>query len=167
MTNIGLGDFRGFHHGVAGEEGDSDKAVTIQGLDLENAEKHVILGRRLNLIQLLPSGLSDLSEAMCAGGFEAIASGPTDGLALACRDAMNGLAIGLYLYEAHRWIYGDGAIGLRLVAWIARKAPEGLLDGATLLMFRLRGVPGALRPSNQIADLARTGSRGVAEVQGA
>jgi hypothetical protein len=102
MTNTGLGDFRSFHYGVAGEEGDRDKATTIRGLDLENAEKHAILEKKLNLIELLPSGLRNLSEVMGAGGFEAVANGPGDRLALACRDAMNGLAIGLYLYEGNR-----------------------------------------------------------------
>ena len=43
-----------------------------------------------------------------------------------------GFAIGLYLYEANRWIYGDGAFGLRFIAWIARKAPDILIDGMTL-----------------------------------
>ena len=37
-------------------------------------------------------------------------------------DANDALAIGFNLHEASRWIYGDGAFGLRLAAWIARKA---------------------------------------------
>jgi hypothetical protein len=155
MTNTGLGEFRSFHHGVAGDEGDGYKAATILGLDLGNAGRHAILGKKLNLVELLPSGLNNLSEAMRAGELEAAANGPSDELASACRDAMNGFRIGFYLYDANRWIYGDGAFGLRLIAWIARKAPDAFLDGATLLMFRLRGVPGALMPSDQIADLAR------------
>jgi hypothetical protein len=56
----------------------------------------------------------------------------------------------LHLYEANRWIYGDGAFGLRLAAWIARKAPDVLVDTTTLLMFRLREVPGAILPSDKI-----------------
>ena len=155
LGDIGLGDFGGFGHAASGEEKVSDEEVTIQGLDLKNAKKHAILGKKLNLTKRLPSGLNSLSEAMGAGGFEAVANGPADGLSLACRDAMNGLAIGLYLYEANRWVYGDGAFGLRLIAWIARKAPDGLLDGATILLSRLRAVPGALMPSNHIEDLAR------------
>ena len=55
------------------------------------------------------------------------------------------------LSEANRWIYGDGAFGLRLAAWIARKAPDVPADTPTLLMFRLREVPGAILPSNEIA----------------
>jgi hypothetical protein len=43
---------------------------------------------------------------------------------------------------------------LRLAAWIARKAPDVPLDTPTLLMFRLREVPGAILPSNEIAEMA-------------
>jgi hypothetical protein len=60
----------------------------------------------------------------------------------------------LDLSEANRWIYGDGAFGLRLAAWIARKAPDVPVDTPTLLMFRLREVPGAILPSNEIAEMA-------------
>jgi hypothetical protein len=67
----------------------------------------------------------------------------------------NGLAIARDLYEANRWIYGDGAFGLRLAAWIARKAPDVLLDTMTLLMFRLREVPDAIKPSDEIAEMAK------------
>jgi hypothetical protein len=154
-SDIGLGEFSGFGHTVSGEEEISGRAATIKALDLKNANKHAILGTKLNLVELLPSGLRDLSDAMPAGGFEALADEPADGLAAACRDAMNGRAIGLYLYEGTRWIYGDGAFGLRLLAWIARKAPDGLLDGATLLLFRLRTMPGALMPSDKIAEMAK------------
>jgi hypothetical protein len=65
------------------------------------------------------------------------------------------LAIALHLYEANRWIYGDGAFGLRLAATVARKAPDVLVDSIVLLMFRLREVPGAIRPSGEIAELAQ------------
>ena len=37
---------------------------------------------------------------MSTGGFEAVADEPADGLTLACRDAMNGLAIAFNLYKA-------------------------------------------------------------------
>ena len=70
-------------------------------------------------------------------------------------DAQNSLSIALHLYDANRWIYGDGAFGLRLLAWIARKVPDVLIDTTTLLMFRLRQVPGAILPSDEIAELAQ------------
>ncbi len=44
--------------------------------------------------------------------------------------------------------------GLRFIAWIARKAPEPIIDGMTLLMFRLRQVPDAILPSDKIAEMA-------------
>jgi hypothetical protein len=42
-------------------------------------------------------------------------------------------------------------------AWIARKAPDALVDGMTLLMFRLRQIPNAILPSYEIADMAKQG----------
>jgi hypothetical protein len=63
--------------------------------------------------------------------------------------------VALRLYDANRWVYGDGAFGLRLIAWIARKAPDVLVDTTTLLMFRLRQVPGAILRSDEIAELAK------------
>ena len=67
------------------------------------------------------------------GNFESVADAPAEEIARARDDAKNGLAIALDLYEANRWIYGDGAFGLRLAAWIARKAPDVLFDRMTLL----------------------------------
>ncbi len=77
-----------------------------------------------------------------------------DALALA-KAGKRVTGIALHLYEANRWIYGDGAFGLRLAAWIARKAPDILVDTTTLLMFRLREVPDAIQPSDKIAEMAK------------
>jgi hypothetical protein len=44
---------------------------------------------------------------------------------------------------------------LRLAATVARKPPDIFVDSMILLMFRLREVPGAIRPSNEIAELAQ------------
>ncbi len=88
------------------------------------------------------------------GNFELAADACAEDIGLARDDARNSLAIALNLYEATRWIYGDGAFGLRLAAWIARKAPDILVDTMTLLIFRLREVPGAMLPSDEIAEMA-------------
>ena len=88
------------------------------------------------------------------GNFVRAADAPAGEIARARSDANNALAIGLDLYEASRWIYGPGAFGLRLAGWVARKAPDALLDSMTLLMFRLREVPGAILPSDKIAEMA-------------
>jgi hypothetical protein len=106
------------------------------------------LEKKLNLIELLPSGLKKVSAAISMGSFEHVANVPAEEIVHARDDAMNSLAIALSLYEANRWIYGDGAFGLRLAAWIARKVPDVLVDTMTLLMFRLREVPDAIQPSD-------------------
>ena len=108
-----------------------------------------------NLLALLPAGLENVSKAISMGHFAAIADAPAEEIAKARDDARNGVLIGFYLYEANRWIYGEGAFGLRLLAWIARKAPDPMIDGMTLLMFRLRQVPGAILPSDKIVEMAK------------
>jgi hypothetical protein len=153
IGDVGTGEFDGFEALIAGEEQTSDKAFTIRAFDLTNAGAHSILGKKFNLIELLPHGLKNVSAAISMGNFKHVANAPAEEIAHARDDAMNGLSIGLSLYEANRWIYGDGAFGLRLAAWIARKAPDVLLDTMTLLMFRLRQVPGAILPSHKIAEL--------------
>jgi hypothetical protein len=155
MEEVGRGDFVGFGHVVADEEATSGRRVTADALDLRNAERDSVLGHKLNLPGLLPTGLGNVSTAISMGHFAEIADAPAEEIAKARDDARNGVLIGFYLYEANRWIYGDGAFGLRLLAWIARKAPEPMIDGMTLLMFRLRQVPGAILPSEKIAEMAK------------
>jgi hypothetical protein len=134
--------------------GNQHEALTIRALDLTKAGSDSILGKQLNLIELLPSGLKNVAAAISMGNFDRVANAPAEEIARARDDAKNSVAIALYLYEANRWIYGDGAFGLRLAAWIARKAPDILVDTTTLLMFRLREVPGAILPSDKIAEMA-------------
>jgi hypothetical protein len=160
LSEFGTGDFYGFEAPrVRDEDGkvwrSVDETVISGAFDLTNAQSHAIVEKRLNLIELLPSGLGHVSTAMSMGSFASVADAPAEEIARARDDASNALAIGLNLYEASRWICGDGAFGLRLAAWIAQKAPDALLDSMTLLMFRLRKVPGAIRPSDEIAELAR------------
>jgi hypothetical protein len=106
---------------IPGEEQASDKAFTIRAFDLTRAGSDSILGKQLNLIELLPCGLKDVSIAISMGNFEGVANAPEEEVARARDDLKNSVAIGLFLYDANRWIYGDGAFGLRLLAWIARK----------------------------------------------
>ena len=155
MEEVGRGDFVGFGHVVAGEDEITGRAATADALDLQPSGRDSILGHKLNLLRLLPTGLDNVSTAISMGHFAAIADAPAEEIAKARDDARNGVLIGFYLYEGNRWIYGDGAFGLRLLAWIARKAPDPIIDGMTLLMFRLRQVPGAMLPSDKIAEMAK------------
>jgi CRISPR-associated protein Cas1 len=160
LSEVGTGAFQDFEAPRRSDEDGNvwrpaDETAVIGALDLVNAGSHSILEKKLNLIELLPSGLGHLSIAMSMGNFARAADAPAEEIARAREDARNGVAIGFYLYEATRWIYGDGAFGLRLAAWIARKAPNALVDSMTLLMLRLRQVPDAILPSEKIAEMAK------------
>jgi hypothetical protein len=155
IGDVGTGEFDGFESSIAGEEHTSDEALTIRAFDLTKAGSDSILGKQPNLIELLPCGLKDVSAAISMGNFERVANAPAEEIARARDDAKNSLSIALHLYETNRWIYGDGAFGLRLAATVARKPPDIFVDSMILLMFRLREVPGAIRPSDEIAELAQ------------
>ena len=48
---------------VEGEEEVSNRAATVDALDLQSSERDSILGRKLNLLALLPTGLENVSIA--------------------------------------------------------------------------------------------------------
>jgi hypothetical protein len=149
------GDFTDFDPHPGGVEGDDQRAL-VEALDLSNASKHSILGHRLNAVELLPSGLGNVAAAMKMGHFAGAAAAPAQDVAAARNDGKYALLIAYYLYEASRWIYGDGAFGMRLLAMIVRKTPLPMMSLLTLVMFRLRQVPEATQSSNQIEQMART-----------
>jgi hypothetical protein len=153
IGEVGTSEFDGFETSIAGHT--SDEALTVRAFDLTKAGSDSILGKQLNLIELLPFGLKHVSTAISMENFERVANASVEEIARARDDLKNSVAIGFYLYEAKRWIYGDGAFGLRLLAWIARNGPEAWVELATLLMFRLREVPGAVLPSGEIAEMAK------------
>jgi hypothetical protein len=78
VGDVGTGEFDGFETSIAGEEHTSDEALTIRALDLTKAGSDSILGKQLNLIELLPSGLKDVSAAISIGNFEGVANAPAE-----------------------------------------------------------------------------------------
>jgi hypothetical protein len=159
IGEVGTGEFIDFEAQIPGEEQATDRAVTILALDLAAADRHSILGQKLNLTRVLPTSLEDLSKAFRQGRFEEIASAPAEEVAKARNDARNAVAVGFYFHEGSRWVYGEEAFGLRLISWIARKAPDAVVDGMMILMFRLRQVPNAVISSDKIENMARTAYR--------
>jgi len=85
----------GFGLVVDGEEEIGGRATTVDALDLQSSERDSILGRKLNLLALLPTGLKNVPKAISMGHFAAIADAPAEEIAKARDDARNGLLIGL------------------------------------------------------------------------
>jgi hypothetical protein len=76
-----------------------------------------------------------------------------DELLAARDDVRSALRIGEDLYEGTRWIYGNGAFGLRLVAWLSRAmAPQRALLVLGFALLKRTDHP--LLGSDQIAELA-------------
>jgi hypothetical protein len=121
----------------------------------DKAENYSILGKKFNFIDVLPTALNNTAIALSMGSFAQAADAPAEEIAKARGDARNTFQIGLSLYEGLEWIYGPGAFGLRLFAWFARKALDDVIDGLVLGVLRLRAVPDAILPSEQIAEMAK------------
>ena len=143
---ISLGEFSGFEVPSGDENRARVETAIIKGFDLEDSERQEILGTNINLIDALPSTVEAMAAAISGGGFAEAATAPAEEIARARDDARNALLIALCLYEPLKWIYGEGAFGLRLAAWFAQKATDPMIDGLTLGMLRLRKIPGAILP---------------------
>jgi hypothetical protein len=154
LLNIGMGQFDGFESPVKGEGPTRDKLATIKAFDMEAAERHEVLGQKLDLIRVLPSALENASIAFSMGSFAQAADAPADEIFQARDDARNSLTIILSLYKTMSRIYGDQAFGLRFFAWFAERAPDATIDGLILPMMRLRAIPRAVMSSEKIAELA-------------
>ncbi len=155
LIEIGTGEFMNFEYRAKDETRSPGEGATIKAFDFDKAESHKILGQKFNFIDVLPSALENTAIAFSMGHFAQAAEAPTEEIAKARDDARNSLQIGLSLYDAFEWIYGEGAFGLRFIAWLARKAPDAVIDGWLLGIMRLRAVPDAILPSEQIAEMAR------------
>jgi hypothetical protein len=144
VCEMGLGEFHDFDAPGGDEIRSRDEATTVKAFDMGKAETDEILGQNINFINALPSVLNDVAVAFSMGTFAEAAEAPAEEIAKARDDATNALQIGLSLYDALEWIYGPGAFGLRLCAWLARKATDDMIDGLTLGMLQLRAVPDAI-----------------------
>lgn len=155
ILEMGLGEFRDFDAPSGDEQRSRDEATTIKAFDMGNAETDEILGQNINFIHALPLVLNDVAVAFSMGTFAQAAEAPPEEIAQARDDATSALRIALSLYDALEWVYGPGAFGLRLCAWLARKATDDMIDGLTLGMLKLRAVPEAIHSSEKIAEMAK------------
>src|SRR5262249_12231938 len=144
LSEIGSGEFEGFDAPSGDEMRSRDEATTIKAFDMDRAETDEILGQNINFINALPTVLNDVAVAFSMGTFAKAAEAPPEEIAMARDDVRNALQIGLSLYDALERVYGPGAFGLRLCAWLARKATDDMIDGLTLPMLKLRAVPEAI-----------------------
>jgi hypothetical protein len=155
LMDIGMGQFDEFESPVRGENRTRDEQTAIKAFDFGSADRHQVLGEKLNVIEVLPSGLKNAGIAFSIGNFTGAADAPAQEIAKARDDARNTFVIGWSLYDGLKWIYGEEAFGLRFVHWVVRKAPDALIDGLILGVLRLREVPNAIHSSEKIAEMAQ------------
>ncbi|MDB5595659.1 MAG: hypothetical protein JWM36_2620 [Hyphomicrobiales bacterium] len=154
ILDVASNEFNYFASPKGHEEVSYDETVMVKALDFKASENQKILGEGLNLIEVLPPALRNIQTALSTSSFSEASQAAAADIASARADAVNGFQIALSMYEGLRWVYGDGAFGLRFINWIAQRAPDAVVDGMTLAMLRLRAVPDAILSSQQIAALA-------------
>ncbi|WP_210484642.1 hypothetical protein [Microvirga antarctica] len=157
--------FESFETPVTGDTRSGDETAIIKAFDLGESERLNIMGNSPQWLEELPSVLQNLSSALALGTLASAADAPATEIAQARSDAANVLELVLALFEVFQWVFGDKAGGIRLSAWIARKAPDGFGDGIVLVMLRLRIVPGAILSSEEIAAMAMESRKMLCDVR--
>jgi hypothetical protein len=112
-----------------------------------------VFGQSMNFIQVLPIVFRDMAKALRKHSLADAFNFPLDELLAARNDVRGALRIGEDLYEGTKWIYGNGAFGLRLAAWLSRAMARQralLVLGFALLKRTDHPFLG----SDQIAELA-------------
>ena len=154
ISELSCGTFESFEPPDNGQTRSEDLEIIIKAFDFGKSENHKVRGLGINSIEVISSAFLNVSQVVKSGSWELAANAPAREIAEARNDAINGLTIGVLLYEAFRWVYGETAFGLRFLHWFARKAPDVVIDGLMLGMLKLRRIPGAVLPSEDIAKLA-------------
>jgi len=164
MLDVAAGRFDGFEHHVyvaskhkrplKADDRPLDHNAVLSAMDIAAADNEVIGGKRLNFDKEIERTLKEISKAFVSGSMCELLENHLV-IEEARDDALNGLRIGVALYDAMSWIYGPRAFDARLIAWIAKKLPDAFLPMAILGIARLRRTrPDALLSSADIAALA-------------
>jgi len=154
LLSVATGGFQQFDLPGPNEKVALDRTVTIEAMDIGASETDTALGHKLLFVNALPHTLRAMAKAFETGSLSKIGQGPTQSIFAARDDARNALRAGLAFYDATAWIYGPRAFGLRMVAWIARKKSDWIMDILILGMAMLRQNSNELLSTTEIASLA-------------
>jgi hypothetical protein len=159
LFEVATGRFMQFPSAIGNESRSEHQKEVIRAFDFERSESDAILGKKLNLVSSLVPTLRDIAEALGRGTLTQELKESHAEIAQARDDVRNALRAGIAFYEASRWIYGPRAFGLRLAAWIAKKADRRMTTALTVAWIRLRKSRNDLLSSGEIADLARAAEK--------
>ncbi len=134
------------------KEKSPDETQLVKAMDLGQSEKDSILGQRFHFTRALLPALRDISTAMRTGKLVDVIQYPEEEIKNARDDVRNALSIALALHEATEWIYGREAFGLRLGAWIAKKAAPGVKRALVLVWVKYRRASSIPYSSAEIAS---------------
>lgn len=143
----------------------SDQAVVTRALDIHDANsfisefdeedpnrgKHIVLGKRLNLSKEMPSTFAGLSRVLRAHKLTDVLHFPQNEIESARDDVRGALSMADDLYHATNWIFGERALGLRLLAWIAERSTPSQKSIFILALVLMRRDGDILLPSEEIA----------------
>jgi hypothetical protein len=130
-----------------------DEIQLMHALDFVQSEADTVLGKKFQFSAALLPMLRDISTALRTGKFSDVCQYSNVEIEQARTDLRNAMKLAITLYEAKGWIYGRNAFGLRLMAWVAKKATPELKCMMILCWVKLRRVSIDLYPSAEIASL--------------
>lgn len=167
LSEISIGSFHGFDD-PNDQTPNSDQGIVISAFDIHDQnsfkpfqpskanenDKHIIDGKRLELAKGLPAMLQAISQAFSNYKFADVIDFPVEEIEAARDDYRNGLQIAENLYESTSWVFGDRALGLRLINWIANHNSEASKSHSILLFALLKRVSADILPSSEISKMA-------------
>ena len=151
-ANMSEEEFEDFADTLTNHGERSNVGLFETGLDIEGGETHQIYGQRLTLTKALGPVLSDISTSL--DRFQ-LTDFTTSELNAARDDVRRALKIGICTFNMSSRVFGSRALGLRLVAFIARSATLDLLFSWIALFARVRRGSSHLYSTQEIAVMAR------------
>jgi hypothetical protein len=157
LCDVAIGQFEGFSTYETDDDGRDvviDEAAAVKAFDLGASQIHQTTDQKFGFVKALPGTLRDISHAIAGSSFVEIAQTSGRELLDARDDARNAFRIARAMYEATEWIYGQQAFGLRLMAWIAKKAEPKFVGMHILVWVAIRRTSDGYLLSPEIAALA-------------
>lgn len=112
-----------------------------------------LAGHSFQFRQTIGPVLQQIAKGLGQGDLVEAAKAPRAELEAARDDIRRVMEMVPALYQSTKWIYGEKALGLRFMNWVATRSPKSILRLYVLIWVRLRRAGGDLLSSAEIDKL--------------
>jgi hypothetical protein len=130
-----------------------DQSRAIKAFDLTRADKDALAGQHFGFARALLPVLQDIARALNSHTLAEAATSDRSELEAARDEFRLVLELPVLVYQSTRWVYGEGAFGLRLADWVARKAPSAIVRPMFLIWLLMRRSGADLLKPGEVAEL--------------